>query len=386
MSNPRPKEALTKGHRQRLRQRLIDDPVSFSEADYLELLLTYAIPRLDVRPLAINLLAQFGSLGGVFSAPATALAEVPGLGEQSITYLKLMENICMTINRENQPMLFQDMPTLKTKKTNLRPKRGFTDDETKNSIQFLPKVIEFSTLELIKSYLRDNLPYNSEVTRTRRMKYIMDRFFPDDSLDLPMIYFLSHSKSSKALESLVFFEIMKTEPLPQKIAEDLIYPNLPLGFVRRGQIEEFIRTNEPDLLTASVSKAISAVIHLYSESRTALFKENRLIINLHTSDIDGFLYVITSVFNQPGIYSYEDLIMSPVHRWMLWDKDWMIRQLYNLRDMGIISKISEIDQINQFTISMTQTEALNFYFSNPSKSEKAIRDNGNPINNYEVSP
>ena len=43
------------GHRARLRQRLLEAPADLSEAEILELLLSYAIPRRDVAPLADSL-------------------------------------------------------------------------------------------------------------------------------------------------------------------------------------------------------------------------------------------------------------------------------------------------------------------------------------------
>ena len=79
------------------------------------------------------------------------------------------------------------------------------------------------------------------------------------------------------------------------------------------------------------------------------------------------------------MYSFDDIFNSTIHRWMLWDKDWIVRQLYNLRDMGIISKISEIDRINQFTLAMNRTQALAYFFDNPMSSQKSLRDDKNQI-------
>jgi len=369
----------TKDHRQRLRYRFSQEPASLSEVDLLEMLLTYVIPRIDVRPIAINLLTHFGSLSAVLSATDSELISFPGLGRQSAIFFGLLEKIIMSKEPENQPALFQSLVETDTHKRVQRQKRGFTDDETDNSIKFLPEIVNHSSIEGFGIYLKENLPYNSEITRERRARYILQRFFPENNLDSPIVYFLSHSRSSLALEAVVFYEIMKTEPLPQRVAEDLVFPNLPLGFLRRSQIEEHIRTLEPDLLNSSVAKAVAAVINLYKDSRTAQVDGNRLVFHLHTNDLEGFLYVLTSTFDQPGMYSFDDIFNSTIHRWMLWDKDWIVRQLYNLRDMGIISKISEIDRINQFTLAMNRTQALAYFFDNPMSSQKSLRDDKNQI-------
>ncbi len=82
------------GHRDRMRQRFRDHGLdNFSDRDVLELLLCYVIPRRDVRPIAAALLEAFGSLYGVFEAPADALAQVNGVGEHAATLLRLFPQI-----------------------------------------------------------------------------------------------------------------------------------------------------------------------------------------------------------------------------------------------------------------------------------------------------
>jgi DNA repair protein RadC len=57
----------------------------------LELVLFRALPRRDVKPLAKELLAKFGSFAEVISAPPKRLAEVDGLGEAAITEFKVVQ-------------------------------------------------------------------------------------------------------------------------------------------------------------------------------------------------------------------------------------------------------------------------------------------------------
>ncbi len=79
------------GHRQRLRQRfLAAGSEAISDYEMLELILFRAIPQRDVKPLAKNLLATFGSFSEVIAAPAERLKEVDGLGEAAITELKIV--------------------------------------------------------------------------------------------------------------------------------------------------------------------------------------------------------------------------------------------------------------------------------------------------------
>jgi DNA repair protein RadC len=79
------------GHRDRLRARF-REAGSDALADYemLELILFRAIPVRDVKPLAKELLARFGSFAEVISAPIERLKEVEGIGVSVATDIKIV--------------------------------------------------------------------------------------------------------------------------------------------------------------------------------------------------------------------------------------------------------------------------------------------------------
>ncbi len=79
------------GHRERLRERFLKAGLSgFAPHEALELLLTYAIPRVDVKPLAHKLIRHFGGFAGVLEASAPELMAVPGIGQSSAVLLSLL--------------------------------------------------------------------------------------------------------------------------------------------------------------------------------------------------------------------------------------------------------------------------------------------------------
>lgn len=80
------------GHRRRLRERF-DKAGSDGMSGYelLELLLSYAVPRRDVKPAAKRLLKKFGSVAGVIDADASELCSVDGIGERSATLVRLIK-------------------------------------------------------------------------------------------------------------------------------------------------------------------------------------------------------------------------------------------------------------------------------------------------------
>ncbi|HEX2656225.1 MAG TPA: DNA repair protein RadC [Xanthobacteraceae bacterium] len=79
------------GHRERLRARFRDAGAeALADYELLELILFPALPRRDVKPLAKDLIAKFGSFAEVIAAPAERLAEVEGIGETAISALKVV--------------------------------------------------------------------------------------------------------------------------------------------------------------------------------------------------------------------------------------------------------------------------------------------------------
>lgn len=68
------------GHRQRLRDRARKGGVSaLPDYELLELYLFRSIPQRDVKPLAKALLARFGNLPAVLSAPLEDMLQVAAL-------------------------------------------------------------------------------------------------------------------------------------------------------------------------------------------------------------------------------------------------------------------------------------------------------------------
>jgi len=61
--------------------------------EMLELLLGYAVPRRDVKPLAKQLITRFGSLAGVLDASFEELQGAAGLSPTSATLIKLVKEI-----------------------------------------------------------------------------------------------------------------------------------------------------------------------------------------------------------------------------------------------------------------------------------------------------
>ena len=85
---------LAAGHRERLRQKYRKaGHGGLLDYEKLELLLTFAISRRDVKPIAKALLKRFGSLSGIIDATEKQLTEVPGVGENVALLIHLMKGL-----------------------------------------------------------------------------------------------------------------------------------------------------------------------------------------------------------------------------------------------------------------------------------------------------
>lgn len=82
------------GHRERMKKRFLEYGLeNFDDHSVLELLLFYALPRVDVNPIAHKLINRFGSLSAVFDAPADELTKVAGINLNSALLIKLIPQV-----------------------------------------------------------------------------------------------------------------------------------------------------------------------------------------------------------------------------------------------------------------------------------------------------
>ena len=96
------------GHRARLRARLLDAGAEgFHDYELVEYLLALTIPRVDTKPLAKRLLADFGGIGPLLGASADILRR-EGLTDATIAALKIAEATALRLLEariEGQPVL-----------------------------------------------------------------------------------------------------------------------------------------------------------------------------------------------------------------------------------------------------------------------------------------
>jgi len=90
------------GHRDRLRARFAEGGIT-ALADYevLELYLFNSIPRKDIKPIAKDLIAKFGSFAETIAAPIDRLTEVKGVSAKVALDLKLIKAAANKLGQES---------------------------------------------------------------------------------------------------------------------------------------------------------------------------------------------------------------------------------------------------------------------------------------------
>jgi DNA repair protein RadC len=80
------------GHRERLRTRFLEaGAAALADYELLELILFRSIPRIDVKPLAKELIKRFGSFAEAIAADPNRLEEVDGMRASAIVEFKIVE-------------------------------------------------------------------------------------------------------------------------------------------------------------------------------------------------------------------------------------------------------------------------------------------------------
>ena len=84
--------ALSAGHRERVQKRFLEMPDKDLMADYefLELILMRSIPRIDVKPLAKELLQKYNSISAVLTAPEKELTSFKYIKQSTVALFQMI--------------------------------------------------------------------------------------------------------------------------------------------------------------------------------------------------------------------------------------------------------------------------------------------------------
>ena len=363
-----------KGHRQRLKDRFASgEESSRSEEALLELLLTYAIPQKDVQPLAKQLLSEYGSLPSLLETSTETLCQSDGVKENSAVLLKLVDWIRQhhgpkrhdkeTLKPPKQVTLFEtispdaeQVPSAVAEPRREKVVRRYGTEMfgkavLKEAIQILPSLPDSESLDEIRSFLRTKLHFSAEQTRQRYANYITRRMFPEGYADRPLRSFAKAFPDAQELRDVCFYRFLQNEPLEVEIIEDLIIPNLGTGRLSRERIRKRLAEKFPK--AKSIVDCGKAIVDAFTAGGIAKADRTKISFAYRDIPVASFAFILHSEFPEPGMYDIRKLDENRMIRAMLWNPERLLHALYELRNQGLISKISEIDNIRQFTTKHT---------------------------------
>lgn len=352
-------------HRQRLRDSFIKDPDTLSDERILELLLTYGIPQKDVYPLACELIAAFGSLSGVLDADMNDLVQYKGIKGYSSILIKLVDYILKKHMTQEDGGIAEPIDGYKeqleveeetivheeNKDFSSASKRTGTGLFSKamlgESIKILPGLPDTESLKEIRDFLKSNLAFNSEQTRSRNANYIIRRMFKNGKADRALRIFARYFAGKQEVRDVCYYRFCKVEPLMAKITEDLFVPALISGTLARNIIKDYLHKHYPH--AKNINDCVQAIAEALRSGGIAKVTRDTIYVTYRDINIASFAFILHSEFPDPGIYDIKLLERSEVVKLMLWQPEGLLPALFELRNQGILSKVSEIDNVRQFT-------------------------------------
>ncbi len=380
------------GHRQRLRNKFIENPSALNETELLELMLTYAIPRRDVKPLATELIVNYGSLYSVLTADAGDLCQTKGINEYTATCLKLaawigkkfldgQETVLPSLQgviKELQPAknteqvgkpvitpaletiepLFAEQGSLfeaglKVKPAARKSKQSvahmFSKSLLRETIEILPHMPYTESMEDVRAFLLNKLHYSSEQTRARFASYIIRRLFPFRQVDTPIFPFSRKYAGRQELRDVCFYRFCKAEPLMQDIFQNLFIPEYRSGQVARSAIRSFLQEKYP--MKKSYGDCAQAIVETLVAAGVARADRSKITYTYREILLPSLAFILHSEF-PAGMYYLNEVEDCTAFKCLMWRQNQVKESLYALRNMDLIPKISEIDNISQITVSL----------------------------------
>jgi DNA repair protein RadC len=238
-------------------------------------------------------------------------------------------------------------------------KRGtglFSKALLKETIRMLPNLPDTASLDEIRAYLRANLHFNSEQTRHRFSNYVVQRMFSAGYADEALRHFAREFPETQELREICFYRFLRVEPFEVKIIEEFVLTNIGAGQLARSSIRQFISEKFPDYKYSD--GCAQAVVDALTAGGIAKADAKTLSFAYRNIPTLSFAFILHSEFPEPGMFDLDKLEQNRLIRAMLWNPDRILHALYELRNDVLISKISEIDGIRQFTTKYSLREVV----------------------------
>lgn len=133
-------ESKLSGHRENLRKRFAASGLDgLLQHEIVEFLLTFCIPRRDVKPHAKALLGQFKTIHNILNADEAELIEICGVGHRTAQFIRLIGEIALLYARQS-----------------LLPDKASTSDQLQNLRKYWKVKLSKERTEQLEIALLDN--------------------------------------------------------------------------------------------------------------------------------------------------------------------------------------------------------------------------------------
>jgi DNA repair protein RadC len=155
------------------------------------------------------------------------------------------------------------------------------------------------------------------------------------------------------LRDVVLYRYLKAEPLLEQLVLDVIYPARTRGSLPRSAIGAYLAGRFPEAKPNSVNSCAKATVQMLAAAGVIRADRRTISVQTRPANIDSFAFVAHSEFPEPGMHDLGKLERNSSIRALGWTSDSFVPTLYELRNRGVIAKVSEIDNVRHFTTRYT---------------------------------
>ncbi len=236
----------------------------------------------------------------------------------------------------------------------------FSNPLIDESLQHLPAAAGHETSAAFREYLEQHLHFNSKNTRSRFAQYIAQRFSNEGIVNRDLARAIARFGDSRVGREILYFELLRAEPLLQEIAS-LWLAELPSQGVDRTIFRSFL---EPRLEGRNVEHILKAAALAFRRCNKLTSPKQAVYVPVWAEPpVEAFCYVLAILYPEPTMVKVDLFSGLPILRAMLWPQPAIEGLLKQAEHLGHISKISQLDQYHQFTLAGSGQERLDRLFA-----------------------
>lgn len=237
-------------------------------------------------------------------------------------------------------------------------RKYFSKPLLEESLQLLPLALQYPESNTFQEILRDKLPQNSNLTRRRYARYIANRYSINGKLNLPLARFIKIFSVDGASKEVLFFEMLKAEPVLMLVARDFFSPNKG-QLCTNHKVEAYLEKIVPGKDIKEVRNAVCQVLFYFN--RLIRKRPGEYIVRTVNPDLPEMLYVLHRLFPDVGMYRAEQFLSSGEVLALLWNENRLKELLYAAWNKGYLAKVTEVDRFFHFSTKYFLDELLNVF-------------------------